>query len=181
MEHVRAEMLGLLGEPVAGQRWVSARQHKTWCPPTDVYETDDCVVVKVEIAGMEEPDFAISLDGKKLTISGVRRDPAAKLGYQQMEILYGHFETDVHLARAIDEDKIEAVYQNGFLSTLGSSGTNSLSSKNFAAAQRIGQGRSAENRPKGSARNKSGLACFPRRQRSFRRIQRNVHNAAAFP
>jgi len=74
------------------------------------------VVVKVEIAGVQEQDFAISLDGKKLTISGIRRDPAAKLGYQQMEILYGNFETDVHLARAIDEDKIEAVYQNGFLS-----------------------------------------------------------------
>lgn len=116
MDRVHAEMLGLLGEPVAGQRWVSARQHKVWRPPTDVYETDDCLVVKVEIAGMEQADFAISLDGKKLVISGIRRDPAAKLSYQQMEILYGHFETDVHLTRAIDEDGIEATYQNGFLS-----------------------------------------------------------------
>jgi HSP20 family protein len=116
MDRVHAEMLGLLGEPVAGQRWVSARQHKVWRPPTDVYETDDCLVVKVEIAGMEQADFAISLDGKKLVISGIRRDPAAKLSYQQMEILYGHFETDVHLTRAIDEDRIEATYQNGFLS-----------------------------------------------------------------
>jgi HSP20 family protein len=115
MDRVRAEMLSLLGEPVAGQRWVSARQHKIWRPPTDVYETDDCVVVKVEIAGMEEEDFSISLGGKRLIISGIRRDPAAKLGYQQMEILYGHFETDVRLARAIEEDKIEATYRNGFL------------------------------------------------------------------
>ena len=114
-DHVRAEMLTLLGEPVAGQRWVAARQHKVWRPPTDVYETDDCVVVKVEIAGMEDTDFQISLDGKRLIISGVRRDPASKLGYQQLEILYGQFETDVHLARAIEEDKIEATYQNGFL------------------------------------------------------------------
>jgi len=74
------------------------------------------VVVKVEIAGMAEEDFAVSLDGRRLLISGVRRDPAAKLGYQQMEILYGHFETDVHLSRAIEEDKIEATYRNGFLS-----------------------------------------------------------------
>jgi HSP20 family protein len=114
-DHVRAEMLTLLGEPVASQRWVAARQHKVWRPPTDVYETDDCVVVKVEIAGMEDADFQLSLDGKRLIISGIRRDPASKLGYQQMEILYGHFETDVHLARAIEEDKIEATYQNGFL------------------------------------------------------------------
>jgi HSP20 family protein len=110
-----AEMLTLLGEPVAGQRWVAARQHKAWRPPTDVYETDASVVVKVEIAGMEDQDFEISLDGKRLIINGVRRDPASKLGYQQMEILYGHFETDVYLARAIDEEKIEATYQNGFL------------------------------------------------------------------
>ena len=116
MDRVHAEMLGLLGEPVAGRRWVSARQHKVWRPPTDVYETDDCLVVKAEIAGMEQADFAISLDGQKLIISGIRRDPAAKLSYQQMEILYGHFETDVHLTRAIDEDGIEATYQNGFLS-----------------------------------------------------------------
>jgi HSP20 family protein len=116
MDHVHAEMLGLLGEPVSGQRWVSARQHKIWRPPTDVYETDDCMVVKVEIAGMNDKDFAISLDGKKLIISGFRNDPAAKLGYQQMEIVYGNFETDVHLARAIDEERIEAIYENGFLS-----------------------------------------------------------------
>ncbi len=113
--HIRVEMLGLLREPVPGQRWVSTRQHQTWCPPTDVYETDDCVIVKVEIPGMEEQDFAISLDVKKLSISGVRHDPAAKLGYQQMEILYGHFETQVSLPRAIDVDKIEATYQQGFL------------------------------------------------------------------
>jgi HSP20 family protein len=115
MDRVRAEMAGLLGESVGGQRWISARQHKTWRPPTDVYETNDCLVVKVEIAGMAEEDFALSLDGRRLLISGVRRDPAAKLGYQQMEILYGHFETDVHLSRAIEEDRIEATYSNGFL------------------------------------------------------------------
>ena len=60
-------------------------------------------------------DFVISLDARRLVISGVRHDPSAKLGYQQMEILYGHFETRVHLPRAIDVDKIEAQYQQGFL------------------------------------------------------------------
>jgi HSP20 family molecular chaperone IbpA len=107
-------MMGLLGEP--GQRWVATRQHKIWRPPTDVYETDTCIVVKVEIAGMAESDFVIALESRRLIISGVRHDPAAKVGYQQMEILYGHFETDVHVPRAIDEDGIEATYQNGFLS-----------------------------------------------------------------
>ncbi len=115
MGPIHTEIDGLLGEPTSSTRCVLARQARIWRPPTDVYETNDCVVVKVEIPGMHEDDFSISLDGKRLVIAGVRRDPAAKLGYQQMEISYGQFETDVHLARAIDEDKIEAVYENGFL------------------------------------------------------------------
>jgi HSP20 family molecular chaperone IbpA len=32
-----------------------------------------------------------------------------------MEIPYGQFETTVRLPRAIDQDRIEATYQNGFL------------------------------------------------------------------
>jgi HSP20 family molecular chaperone IbpA len=115
-DRVQVEMMGLLHEPIPGQRWVSARQHKIWRPPTDVYETDSYVVVKVEIAGMDEGDFDISLDTKKLIVTGVRHDPAAKLAYQQMEIIYGQFETDVYLPWAIDEDNIEATYRAGFLS-----------------------------------------------------------------
>jgi HSP20 family protein len=73
------------------------------------------VVVKVEIAGMRDEDFEISLEAKRLTITGERHDPAAKLAYQQMEILYGHFETCVHVPWAIDEEHIEATYEGGFL------------------------------------------------------------------
>ncbi len=115
-DRVHAELMSLLHEAVPGQRWISARPHKIWHPPTDVYETDSYVVVKVEIAGMEEEDFDVSLETKKLSISGVRHDPAAKLAYQQMEIIYGQFETEVYLPWAIDEEKVEATYRNGFLS-----------------------------------------------------------------
>lgn len=116
MDRVRLEMLSLLREPVPVHHWVSAGQHKIWRPPTDVYETDDQIVVKVEIAGMQEEDFSIALESKRLVIRGIRHDPAAKLAYQQMEILYGYFETDAYLPGAIDTEQIEAIYQNGFLS-----------------------------------------------------------------
>ena len=116
LDRAQAEMDRLYQDMVAPGRWVVMRHAQAWRPPTDVYETDEHVIVKVEIAGMSEEDFAISLEGKRLIISGVRRDPGAKLAYHQLEILYGLFETAVHLTRAIQEDKIEATYQNGFLS-----------------------------------------------------------------
>jgi len=111
-----SEKLGLWGESEQGWRKSSLRQHKVWRPPTDVYETEGAVVVKVEVAGMAREDLAVSLDGRKLTIRGVRRDSAAKVGYQQMEIQYGYFETEVLVPRAVDEDGVEATYQEGFLS-----------------------------------------------------------------
>jgi HSP20 family protein len=94
--------------------WAEARS-RVWRPPTDVYETSTHVVVKVEIAGMKEGDFSICLSERVLSIAGHRRDPADKLVYQQMEINYGSFLTEVHLPGPLDEDNIEAVYREGFL------------------------------------------------------------------
>ena len=98
------------------RHWQPSGRHGYWHPPTDVFETDDCAVVTVEIAGLGKEDFSISLANRTLTIQGERRDPALdKLGYQQMEIQYGPFYTQVYLPWAIEEDSVEATYENGFL------------------------------------------------------------------
>lgn len=120
IERIEAEMDRLFDEVMPSGRWLPLRRPRTWCPPTDVYETDDRVVVKVEIAGMEEGEFTISLSDRNLTITGVRHDPLAEaqgtaLSYQQMEIRYGEFKTDVYLPWAIVENEIEAIYEDGFL------------------------------------------------------------------
>jgi HSP20 family protein len=86
-----------------------------WRPPTDVYETDDSVVVVVEIAGLGEGDYTVLLSGRTLVISGERRDPAEKLAYQQMEIRHGRFRTQVHLPWALEPAGQQAIYENGFL------------------------------------------------------------------
>jgi HSP20 family molecular chaperone IbpA len=91
-------------------------QHEAvWRPPTDVYETDESAVVIVEIAGLREGDYDISLLGRTLVISGDRRDPAEKLTYQQMEIRYGKFRTQVYLPWPIDSSAIDVQYESGLL------------------------------------------------------------------
>jgi HSP20 family protein len=115
VEQMQRRMDRLFEDVMPTTRWVSVRQYKTWRPPTDVYETDEYVVVKVEIAGMAENDFTISLSNHVLTITGTRLDPVSKLAYQQLEISYGDFRTEVYLPWAIDDDGVEATYQDGFL------------------------------------------------------------------
>jgi HSP20 family protein len=97
------------------RQWILHHHGRTWRPPTDVYETEDNIVVKVEVAGMAEDDFAITFSEGALVVAGVRHDPSTKLGYHQMEIPYGEFRTDVYVSAAIDVDNIEASYTDGFL------------------------------------------------------------------
>lgn len=96
-------------------QWFLPRHGQVWRPSTDVYETDDSIVVKVEVAGMTEEDFSIIFADRSLVIAGIRRDPSTKLGYHQMEIPYGEFRTEVYMSEAVDMDSIEAVYRDGFL------------------------------------------------------------------
>ncbi len=86
-----------------------------WRPPTDVYETSDLVVIKVEVAGMNPEDFEISFDNRILQISGVRLDKQRKLSYHCLEIQYGEFLSEVYLPGNYAQDQIEAQYENGFL------------------------------------------------------------------
>jgi HSP20 family protein len=103
-------------EPEINPRdWYVSPQRRVWRPPTDVYETDGSVVVKVEVAGMSVEDFSISFADRRLVIGGRRRDPVGKLIYQNMEIRYGEFRTEVRVGWALDEAAIEAVYEGGFL------------------------------------------------------------------
>ena len=39
-----------------------------WTPPTDVYETETHLVVKIEIAGMREDDFEVVVEEQFLVV-----------------------------------------------------------------------------------------------------------------
>ena len=86
-----------------------------WSPPTDVYETENGYVVRVEIAGMREADFEITVEDGFLMISGSRPDVPERRAYQQMEIRFGKFETIVGIPGPVDLDASRADYSEGFL------------------------------------------------------------------
>jgi HSP20 family protein len=95
--------------------WRLSVRSPAWRPPADIYETEQAFIVRVEIAGMRESDFAIELNGRYLSIRGVRPDPAERRAYHQMEIRFGEFLFEVELPAHIEVDQVQAIYQNGFL------------------------------------------------------------------
>lgn len=90
---------------------------RTWMPPTDVYETEKEMVVRIEIPGIRIEDIAISVEQKNLIIRGTRSDPAgaSRRTFRQMEINFGKFERAIPLTRPIDAEETSARYDKGFL------------------------------------------------------------------
>lgn len=96
-------------------RFRTATRSHIWRPPTDVYETEDTLVVRLEIAGMVETDFTIVIDERFLMIRGVRAEVPERRAYHQMEIRFGEFGADIELPYDVAINEITAVYTNGFL------------------------------------------------------------------
>lgn len=86
-----------------------------WCPPTDVYETEEGFVVKVEVAGMREEDFEVAIENNVLIISGNRPDSGERRAYYQMEIRSGKFEIALAIPAPTEVEMAVAEYKDGFL------------------------------------------------------------------
>jgi HSP20 family protein len=88
-----------------------------WSPDTDIYEADDGLVIIMDIAGITRDEVDIVLDGKILSVSGTRREPdiPGKLSVHRLEIDFGRFQKRFRIPDDIDENSIEARYENGFL------------------------------------------------------------------
>lgn len=100
---------------VGGVREGAARAH--WVPNTDVYATDNGLVIKVELAGMRSEHLEITVEGSRLRIAGNRPDGcrAAKCNFLVMEINYGPFESVLEVPPGYDLSQAKAAYLNGFL------------------------------------------------------------------
>jgi HSP20 family protein len=88
-----------------------------WQPFTDVYETGDTFVIKLELAGTKKEDLSVNIWQNRLAIRGIRRDspPNEKRIYHQVEINYSEFERAVILPETMKEDAIKAEFNDGFL------------------------------------------------------------------
>lgn len=86
-----------------------------WHPPTDVYETQKSIVVKMEIAGIKDEDLEVMLQENILVVSGSRSDSSERRAYHQMEIPYGKFSVGIDLPVLIDVENTQAEYKDGFL------------------------------------------------------------------
>ncbi|MFO8090581.1 MAG: Hsp20/alpha crystallin family protein [Desulfatiglandaceae bacterium] len=86
-------------------------------PTVDVSETENDVLVKAEVPGMEAKDIDVSVQGRMLSIRGERKHEKEDKGesYHRVERAYGSFSRTVELPAEVDESKVDASYKRGVL------------------------------------------------------------------
>jgi len=87
-------------------------------PNVDCFHTDDphALTVVVELPGVDPQSVRVVAGERLLVIAGERKRPRVPgRVYQQMEIEYGQFRRQVHLAEDIDPEGAVARFQHGVL------------------------------------------------------------------
>ena len=92
------------------------RECRCFVPRSDIYETEDNVVVVVDMPGVEEDNIDITLEKNILTINGYANLETPD-GYSPILAEYelGDYERSFRLSNQIDRDGIKAAYKNGTL------------------------------------------------------------------
>jgi HSP20 family protein len=90
---------------------------ETWSPSVDIYETENDIVIKAELPGMEAKDIEIKLENNVLMLKGERRfeRETNKDNYHRVEMSYGNFSRSFSLPAFVDENKVRAEYKDGLL------------------------------------------------------------------
>ncbi len=96
---------------------VVSQRNNSFVPGINISETDEHFEVTVELPGMSKEDIDVSLDNGRLAISGERKFEDKEEGktYHRVETRYGSFNRSFQLPDNVDEESINATYENGLL------------------------------------------------------------------
>lgn len=89
-------------------------------PKVNIKETADAFVVDMAVPGLQKSDFQVDLENEVLSISTHinEEDEQKEINYTRREFGYSSFKRTFTLPESVNEDKIDASYNNGILSIL---------------------------------------------------------------
>jgi HSP20 family protein len=88
-----------------------------WQPSADIYRTRDGWLLKFDLAGVRPEDVMVTVRGRRVSVSGVRRDLIVEEGcsYYSMEISYNRFERSLEMPADLENARVTLEARNGLL------------------------------------------------------------------
>jgi HSP20 family protein len=87
-----------------------------WSPPVDIFETAESIVIRVEVAGVDQQALEVEIKDNGLIVQGDRKfEEEEGRDYRRVERAYGTFRRVFSLPMPVRQDQIHAVLKNGVL------------------------------------------------------------------
>jgi HSP20 family protein len=91
-----------------------------WTPACDIFEDEEAVTLRFDLAGVDPKDVDIRFENGVLTLRGERKleREEQRERYHRVELAYGTFTRSFSLPGTTDPEKIRAESKNGVLSVV---------------------------------------------------------------
>ncbi len=88
-----------------------------WTPACDIYEDEEGVALRFELAGVDPQDVDVRFENSVLTVKGERKleKEDKRENYHRVERSFGTFTRSFSLPGSVDAEKIKAETKNGVL------------------------------------------------------------------
>lgn len=89
----------------------------TWSPAVDIFETEQNLVLKAELPGIDPKDVEVRVENNTLFLSGQRKfeNEVKEENYHRVERSYGSFSRTFALPGTINAENVSAEYKGGIL------------------------------------------------------------------
>jgi HSP20 family protein len=89
----------------------------TWSPAVDLYESQDHLILKAELPGVEQSEIELRVDSNRISLRGERRLKEAinQEHFHRMERAFGPFSRSFTLPTPVDAENVKAEFKNGIL------------------------------------------------------------------
>lgn len=93
---------------------------KTFIPAMDMYETDAAVIVETSLAGVDPKDVEVTCRNGVLMLKGEtkKEHEIEEKNYYRKEVRSGSFYREISLPSQVDENKVNAEFENGMLKVI---------------------------------------------------------------
>jgi HSP20 family protein len=114
LARLQDEMSRVLGDQ---QQLYRSGESVGWTPACDIYEDEESVSLRFDLAGVDAGDVDVRFENGVLTIRGERKLEHAdrRDHYHRIELAYGTFTRSFALPSTVDAEKIRAEARNGVL------------------------------------------------------------------
>ncbi|ACL67824.1 heat shock protein Hsp20 [Anaeromyxobacter dehalogenans 2CP-1] len=106
-----------MGRMFGDDRLFRAGESVGWTPACDIYEDEEAVALRFELAGVDPKDVEVRFENGVLTLRGERKleHEEKRENYHRVELGYGTFTRSFTLPSTVDAEHIRAEARNGVL------------------------------------------------------------------